>query len=162
MKNHMNLFCLAALMACLALAVPAHALDWHFDAFGTARFSCLSDVRADYVTNAQPRGPGRTSQCDAGLDSVLGAQLTVDISSSVSLRGQSVAERNSDGSYAPKLTVAQFLWKPFDNWTLRLGRNPTALFIYSENRRLRTPCPGCGHRTRSTDSCPRSPRMVAK
>jgi hypothetical protein len=142
MNNHSNPFLwLAAWPAWLALAAPAFALDWHFDGYGTAGVSCLTSTAADFVINAQPRGPGRSSQCDPGLDSVLGTQLSLELHPSLSLRAQSVVERDSKDSYAPQLTVAQILWKPLDNLTLRLGRNPTALFIYSENRRLRYAMP---------------------
>lgn len=120
-----------------ASATPAAALDAHLGGFGSASLSCFDYDAADYVVNDQPRGPGRSGRCDAGLDSLLGVQLDLGLGDTVDLGVQLVADRNADRSYTPDLSVAQLRWHPTHATTVRLGRMPTAAFLHSEDRQVR-------------------------
>ena len=109
----------------------------HIGGFGTASLSCFSNEQADYVLNDQPEGAGRTRDCDAGLDSLLGVQLDLGLQENLDFGLQLIADRNEDRSYTPDVTVAQLRWYPSDATTLRLGRMPTPSFLHSEDRQVR-------------------------
>lgn len=124
-----------------AVAAQAGAFDAHLGGFGTASLSCFNGNTADYVVNDQPEGPGRTRNCDAGLDSLLGLQLDLALSKALEFGLQVVADRNENRSYTPDVTVAQLRWRPTDTMTVRLGRMPTPLFLHSEDRQVRYAMP---------------------
>lgn len=133
-----RLICLVVLM----LAFPALAVDHpSLSGFGTLGMSCFTSRSADYAATFQPEGPGRSSGCDAGLDSLLGLQMDWKISESVDIRAQATANRNVDRGFAPELNVAQLRWKATDALTLRLGRSPNPSFLHSENRKVRYSMP---------------------
>ncbi len=125
----------------LNTASQAAALDVYFDGFGTASLSCFSSDVADYVSNEQPVGPGRSRQCDAGIDSLLGVQLDLGLSESLEFGLQLIADRNADRSYTPDVSVAQLRWRPNEVTTVRLGRMPTPAFLHSEDRQVRYALP---------------------
>jgi hypothetical protein len=125
----------------LFVSAPVWALDWRFGGFGTASGSCFTSNKADYVLNLQPVGPGRSSACHAGIDSILGLQLDVALSDTLEIGAQAVADLNADRSYTPELNIGQVRWKPIEHLTLRLGRTPTASFLHAENRLVRYAMP---------------------
>ncbi len=125
----------------LTLSRSGIAIETYLSGFGTASLSCFSSDTADYVINDQPEGAGRTRHCDAGLDSSLGVQLDLGLSESVDFALQIVADRNTDRSYTPDVTLAQLRWRPTDALTLRFGRMPTDAFLHAENRQVRYAMP---------------------
>lgn len=125
----------------LTMAGSSFALNTHFSGFGTASLSCFSNDSADYVINDQPEGPGRTRNCDAGIDSLLGVQLDLGFSESVEFGLQIIADRNQNASFTPEVTVAQLRWQFTDAWILRIGRMPTSAFLHTENRQVRFTMP---------------------
>ncbi len=122
-------------------ASQAAAIDFYFDGFGTASLSCFGSDVADYVSNEQPVGPGRSRSCDAGIDSLLGVQLDLGLSESLEFGLQLIADRNEDRSYTPDVSVAQLRWRPNEVTTVRLGRMPTPAFLHSEDRQVRYALP---------------------
>lgn len=125
----------------IVLATPAMALDARFAGFGTASLSCFGSEAADFVNNDQPEGPGRTRDCDSGLDSMLGVQLDVDLSETFDAGVQLLAERNVEGDFDPRVSVAQLRWHPSATTTVRVGRMPSASFLHAEDRRVRYALP---------------------
>lgn len=127
----------SVLVVMLSVVNPVAALDTQVGGFGSASLSCFSGETSDYISNNQPRGPGRSSRCDLGLDSLLGVQFDMSLDKTLSLGVQLVANRNADRSYVPGITVAQLRWRLDDQLTLRFGRMPTPAFLHSEDRFVR-------------------------
>lgn len=141
MNRIFTLFRLSVVVTLLITGAPAAALDAYFSGFGTASISCFSNDEADFIVNDQPKGPGRTSRCDEGSDSLLGLQLDLEFSESVEFGLQLVSDRNEDSSFTPDVTVGQLRWRPTDELTLRLGRMPADAFLHAENRQVRYSMP---------------------
>lgn len=132
---------LAATLVLLLMAQPVPAMNFHVAGFGTASVSCFTSDDAQFVINDQPEGPGRNRRCDGGTDSVLGLQLDLEVLDKLEIGVQVVADRNADRDYLPGVMVAQLRWHPTENLTLRLGRMPTPVFLYSESRQVRYAMP---------------------
>jgi len=132
---------LRALVVLSAMTSPVAAVELHFNGFGTASLSCFGSDTADFVINDQPEGPGRTRDCDAGIDSLLGLQFDLGVSDGLEFGLQLIADRNEDRSYTPNVSVAQLRWRPTATTTLRLGRMPNPAFLHSEDRQVRYALP---------------------
>lgn len=138
-----------------AISPAADAFDYQFTGFGSAGFSCVAYDHADFVIDDQPEGPGRTSSCDAGIDSMFGVQLHLMFNDALDFSLQAVLHRNSEGDFLPELTVAQLRWQPLDGLTLRFGRMPTPAFSHSDNRQVRYTMPWVRPTTEIYDLLPR-------
>jgi len=102
--------------------------------FGTLGISHLSNKNADFATNAQPNGPGRSKNIDFGLDSRLGLQLDYALTDHTTLTIQTVSERNADKAFTPYLSLAN-LRQQFDNGlTIRIGRTQPTTYLSAEYR----------------------------
>ena len=134
-------FCLSLVVLLAGITPQAMAVEFHVDGFGSASLSCFSSNVADYVLNDQPEGPGRTRNCDSGIDSLLGVQFDTVFNESLEFGLQLIADRNEDRSYTPDVSVAQLRWRPSATTTLRLGRMPNPAFIHSEDRQVRYALP---------------------
>jgi hypothetical protein len=77
-----------------------------------------------------------SSQCDAGLDSNVGAQLDYRFSEPIEASLQATAYRKGIDHYEPQLTLGYLRWHASDQFTLRLGRMQNPTFLYSEYRML--------------------------
>lgn len=108
--------------------------SWRFSGFGTIGGSWLSSSTADFATNTQPTGVGRTNEFDWGVDSRLGVQLDVDLTENIRLTAQAVSERNPDRTITPYLSLASLRYE-FDNGlAVRLGRLQPASYLAAEYR----------------------------
>ncbi|MCB1738559.1 MAG: hypothetical protein KDI42_10565 [Gammaproteobacteria bacterium] len=121
----------------IGLAQIAAAGDLRLSGFGSLSLSCFSNDQADYVINLQPVGPGRTGQCDAGLDSTIGVQADLRFNESLEFGVQTVVDRNVDRGFDPDTTVVQLRWHLYDDTTVRVGRSPASPFLYSETRMVK-------------------------
>lgn len=117
------------------------AVEAHLGGFGTLSGSCFSNRSADYVANNQPEGPGRTRDCDAGLDSLIGVQLDLELDQDLAVGLQVLADRNPRGDFDPEVSSAQLRWRAADDTTIRAGRLPSASFLHAENRQVRYAMP---------------------
>ena len=131
---------LAAITLIAALPLTVYA-DLQFSGFGSTSLSCFSSNKVDYVVNDQPEGVGRSAACDTGLDSLLGMQFDVALSTNVELGLQVVFDRNVDRSFDPDINVAQVRWFIGEDDTLRAGRAPTSSFLHAESRQVRYAMP---------------------
>ena len=112
------------------------ATDFNWGGFGSVGLACSDSNDVDFAVNTQPKGPGRTSRCDTGLDSLLGVQFDWQLNAQFELGLQLIAERQYDASFTPEISVGQLRWHPSRNLTVRLGRMPTPIFLHSENRQV--------------------------
>lgn len=136
---------LAMLTLCL-LAAPAGAQQTDqqtglprlaFDAFGTVGLVHSSEDEADFSWNPfQPDGPGHTRTISHGLDSRLGGQVTLDVTSKLTSIVQAVVDQNSDGNYAPHVEWANLGYSFTPRFTVRVGRLVLPAFMTSEHRKV--------------------------
>ncbi len=134
MKRTLRALLVAAGSGMLLGAGAAVAVEAHFGGFGTAGLVCSGYDKADYVINDQPKGAGRTRTCDAGVDSLFGVQLDLELGEPLEFGLQIVADRNADRSYTPEITVAQLRWRVSENLRVRVGRMPMPSFLHAEDR----------------------------
>jgi opacity protein-like surface antigen len=127
---------LFALLIATALLPTAQADDdWlRFSGFGTVGGSWFSNANADFATNTQPSGPGRSSEFDWGLDSRLGLQIDVALSDKTTITAQAVSERNADKSIIPYLSLASLRHEFANGLTVRLGRLQPTAYLAAEYR----------------------------
>jgi hypothetical protein len=119
-------------------AADAAAVQLH--GFGTLGISCFSSRDADFVYDTVPNGPGRNGRigrCDAGLDSMLGAQLDAHPLDAVTASLQVVSQRSPYSTFRPYARLANVRWQVTDTWWLRLGRVSNPLFLESDYRLVR-------------------------
>lgn len=108
--------------------------SWRFSGFGTVGGSWFSSSTADFATNTQPKGVGRSTEFDWGVDSRLGAQLDVAVTENLSLTAQAVAERNADRTITPYLSLASLRYEFENGLVFRLGRLQPASYLAAEYR----------------------------
>jgi len=102
--------------------------------FGTLGMTHLSNKNADFASNPQPNGPGRTRSIDFGLDSRLGLQLDYELTDQATLTIQTVSERTADKTYTPYISLAN-LRQEFDNGlAIRVGRTQPTAYLAAEYR----------------------------
>jgi hypothetical protein len=106
----------------------------HFSGFGTLGSSWFSSTTADFATNTQPRGAGRSSEFDWGVDSRLGVQLDVAVTENITLTAQAVSERNADRTISPYLSLANLRYEFENGLAFRLGRLQPTLYLAAEYR----------------------------
>jgi hypothetical protein len=120
----------------LVLTSVSVAADYSVSGFGTAGLSCFSSDVVDYAPNELPDGPGRSQQCDLGLDSKLGIQLDATLSESTRAVMQLTSYHRTDDSYEPEVTLAHLNFRLNDQARLRLGRVQNPNFLYSDYRNV--------------------------
>lgn len=145
MPNNRSSAVLAVLAALAAIALstkPATAQQrstprLSFDAFGTLGLAHSSEDRADFGSNPfQADGPGHTDVISHGLDSRLGGQATLEVTSKLTTIVQVILEQNNRGDYAPRLEWANVGYAITPNFTVRAGRLVIPTFMSSEHRKV--------------------------
>jgi hypothetical protein len=133
---------LAALAAITLITRPATAQEsstprLSFNAFGTAGLTYSSEDQADFAWNPfQSDGPGHTDPVSHGLDSRLGGQATLEVTSKLTTIVQVVLERNNEGDYAPQLEWANLGYALTPALTVRAGRLVIPAFLTSDYRKV--------------------------
>lgn len=109
--------------------------NWlRFSGFGTLGGSWFSSSNAEFATNLQPNGPGRSREFDWGLDSRLGLQIDIALTENTTITAQAVSERNPNKSFTPYLSLAS-LRHEFDNGlAFRIGRLQPTTYLAAEYR----------------------------
>ena len=108
-----------------------------FNAFGTLGVVHSSASQADYTSSIfKPNGAGYTHDWSAEVDSLLGAQLTVNITSQLSAVVQLIAEQNYANRLRPELEWANIKYQPTPDLDFRVGRIELPLFLVSDARKV--------------------------
>ncbi|MDD2743438.1 MAG: hypothetical protein PHV02_14325 [Rhodocyclaceae bacterium] len=129
----------------LTLLVPALAAKADerlmLSGFGTLGAAWFSNETADFSTNTQPIGPGRSKTIDFGLDSRLGGQADIELGKHLQFTLQGIIQRRPGRDFKPEVSLAHLRWHPVENFSLRLGRTQDNSFLASEYRLANLPNP---------------------
>lgn len=101
--------------------------------FGTLGAVRGNDATAEYVRDlSQPEGAGNS--WTAKVDSLLGIQANIHVSPQTEGVIQAVSRYHSDGSYGPELTWAFLRHDFLSDYSLRVGRLGTELYMLGDSR----------------------------
>ncbi|MEO8136548.1 MAG: hypothetical protein ABI831_21550 [Betaproteobacteria bacterium] len=132
---------LAALAAALhtsgAGAVDFDTSRFSFGGFGTLGAVHSSEDQADFTSNIfKPDGAGYSDSWSADVDSLIGAQVTLNVTPRLSAVLQVIAEQNYDHSHRPHLEWANIKYQFTPDFSVRVGRSVVPTFLYSEARKV--------------------------
>lgn len=103
-----------------------------FSGFGTLGVVHSSEALADFTSSVfQPGGAGYPDSWSAAVDSLIGAQLTVNINPKLSAIVQIVAQQNYDNTYTPHIEWANVKYLFTPDFSIRIGRIVTPTFLAS-------------------------------
>jgi hypothetical protein len=144
MKTRSSSATLIALMALPLCAIGADAGTsssgnpvFSFSAFGTLGVVHSSQQQADFVAGPfQPNGAGYTHNWSAGVDSLIGGQITARITPELSAVVQVIAEQNYDGTYRPHVEWANIKYQFTPDCSVRVGRVELPTFLFSDTRKV--------------------------
>jgi hypothetical protein len=139
-RDRLNVIC--ALTLWLVAAAPAAADDadqrmFMVGGFGTVGVVRSSEDRADFTTNiSQATGAGYTNRWSAGVDSLLGLQVTGTFTNHLSAVLQVISEQNYDNTYTPHIEWANVKVQVTPDASLRVGRIVLPIFLLSDSRKV--------------------------
>ncbi len=117
------------------LAAQDSEVRWRFSGFGTAGMAVTDSALAEVVREpSQPGGPGRS--LDLRLDSRLGVQANLDLTSDLGFVGQVVSRYRADRTFTPDLTWAFLSYTPASSLQMRLGRLGWDVFQLADTRNV--------------------------
>lgn len=123
--------------ACASPAQDSNAPRIFFDAYGTLGLVYSSEDQADFVANLlQAEGAGHTSEVNPKVDSRLGLQATVELTSRLSSVVQVVIEQEPDGDFRPGVEWANLKYDFTPDFSIRVGRMVQPTFMVSEYRKV--------------------------
>lgn len=136
MKRHR--IAIAALLALGATQSAAWAQDGSssikIGGFGTGALTWLDTNDAQFVTPGQGFGAGKTPR--TGPDSNLGLQIDAQINDWLSLTGQGLVHKGGADYYGAEATLAFAKARLSDEFSVRVGRIPMAIFMMSDYRHV--------------------------
>ena len=128
----------ALVSASYLLGHQAAAFDpsYSVNGFGTLGAVYSDEDQADFVSSwlLQPNGAGHTSEWHAGIDSLLGGQLDIQLNNDFSAVFQVVVKHQEDNSWTPEVEWANIKYQFNDALSLRLGRTVLPTFMVSDSR----------------------------
>jgi len=108
-----------------------------FSAFGTLGVVHSSESRADFASSTLvPTGAGFTDSWSAAVDSLIGAQLSANITPKLAAVVQVIVQQNYDNSYTPHVEWANIKYQFTPDVSIRIGRAVLPLFLYSDTRNV--------------------------
>jgi hypothetical protein len=108
-----------------------------FSAFGTFGMVHSSDDQADFTAGIfSPNGAGYTHAWSSDVDSRIGAQLTADVTSQLSVMLQVISQQNYDNTYTPHVEWANIKYQVTPAFSVRLGRTELPTFLFSDTREV--------------------------
>lgn len=126
-----------ALHAAAACADDSEPSMLSFGVFGTLGLAHSSEDQADFVsTTFKPDGAGYTHAWSVGVDSLLGAQVTANLTAQLSALVQVITEQNYDSSYRPHVEWANIKYEFSPEFDIRVGRTELPIFMISDSRRI--------------------------
>jgi hypothetical protein len=117
-------------------AEQADTPDFSFNGFGTLGLVHSSEKQADFTSIfSKPDGAGHSDDWSADVDSLLGVQVTANLSSQLVAVVQVIAEENYDHTYRPHVEWANIKYEFTPDFSARVGRTvlPTALLSDTRN-----------------------------
>jgi hypothetical protein len=105
--------------------------------YGTAGVVHSDNDQADYLVDAfKPNGPGYTRRTSADVDSRLGVQAALQLTTRFSAVVQVLAEQRYDNSYRPDVEWANLKYQLTPDLAVRAGRVVLPVFMVTESRRI--------------------------
>ncbi len=127
-------------MALHTAAANAHEPDtsiFSFSGFGTLGVVHSSEDQADFTSILfKPNGAGYSHNWSADVDSLLGGQVTANLSPQFSAVLQVIAEQNYDNTYRPHVEWANIQYQFTPNFSSRAGRTVLPTFLLSDTRKV--------------------------
>jgi hypothetical protein len=132
---------LLALMALPWAAAGAESADpvsgtelFSLGGFGTLGIVHSSEHLADFTSSVfQPGGAGYSENWSTAVDSLIGAQLTVNINPKLSAVVQIIAQQNPDNTYTPHVEWANVKYLLTPDFSIRAGRIVIPTFLDSDS-----------------------------
>jgi hypothetical protein len=137
-----SLTVVCAMSLSLVAGAPAAADDsdermFRVGGFGTMGVVRSSEDRADFTTSiSEATGAGYTNQWSAGVDSLLGLQVTGTFTNQLSAVLQVISEQNYDNTYTPHIEWANVKYQVTPDASLRVGRIVLPIFLLSDSRKV--------------------------
>lgn len=126
-----------AMVVLSALAASANALDLTLSGYGTLGAAHSDNAEADYLVDAfKPNGPGHTRRTSWDVDTRVGAQATLQMTTTFSAVAQVISEQNHENSYRPSVEWAYLKWQATPDLAIRAGRVVLPVFMVTDSRRV--------------------------
>jgi hypothetical protein len=104
--------------------------------FGTIGVSYNTERQFDYLRDLlQTSGVGASRRVDFGLDSVLGVQVSGNLSENIEATVQTVVRRR-ESNYRPEVNWAFLKFYPSNDWDLRVGRLGFDVYPLADSRNV--------------------------
>lgn len=138
---------IAAVVAVLVCVTSAGAQvdetpNFSINGFGTLGVVYSDEDQADFASNLfVPDGAGYTREWSPEVDSVLGLQLTANLTPRFTGILQVVSEQRYDGTYTPAVEWANLRFDITPDLSVRAGRMVQPSFMVSEYRKVRYATP---------------------
>jgi hypothetical protein len=121
-------------VAVCATAPNAEGMTFDFGGFGTAGVAWADTNKAEFARDSQPSGADSTG--DIGLDSVVGVQGTVHLTSSISATTQLMLRRSYSRGFTLDVPLAFLKDAVTQDFAVRVGRLQLPTFMISESRQV--------------------------
>jgi hypothetical protein len=140
----MSRFLISVSIIATALFAPViHAADepdapvFSFSGFGTLGVVHSSEDQADFTASVlKPDGAGYTHAWSADVDSLIGAQLIVNLNSKLSAVVQVISEQDPFGTYDPHVEWANVQYQFTPDFSIRVGRTVLPVFFLTATRKV--------------------------
>jgi Gram-negative porin len=108
-----------------------------FSGFGTLGMVHSSEGDADFTSTIfKPEGAGYSHAWSADVDSLLGGQAALRITTKLSAVVQVIAEQNYDGSHWPHVEWANIKYQFTPDLSVRVGRTVLPVFMVTDSRKI--------------------------
>jgi len=144
-----------ALLGCIFTVAISHPLLTHADAdagagnqtsgppmfsfagFGTLGVVHSSEDNAEFTgSEFSPTGAGYGHSWSAAVDSLVGAQVTANLTSKLSAVLQVISEQNYDNTYTPHVEWANLKYQFTPDFDVRIGRTALPVFMLTDTRNI--------------------------
>lgn len=108
-----------------------------FSGFGTLGVVHTSEDQADFTSSlSKPNGAGYSHAWSVDVDSLIGGQVTANLSPKLSAVLQVIAEQNYDNTYQPHVEWANIKYQFTPKFSARAGRTVLPTFLLSDTRKV--------------------------
>jgi hypothetical protein len=129
-----SIYLFALLSACTATCYGADGPTVTISGFGTAALTATDTDDAEYVRPNQASGVKKSAR--TGVDSNFGLQATAKFSKDFSGTVQGLVRKNATDYYGAELAWAFLKYKFNDDFTFRVGRMGTPIYMISDFRNV--------------------------
>ena len=127
----------ATISASGVCANEADTPDFAFNGFGTLGLVHSSEKQADFTSSfLKPDGAGHSDGWNEDVDSLLGAQVTANLTSQLVAVVQVIAEENYDYTYRPHIEWANIKYEFTPDFSVRFGRTVLPTALLSDTRKV--------------------------